>query len=173
MPRPKLRVVGPDEVKIVREGDTAVFTYADEKICGGMHLKIGPKITKMTDTELLEIHNEMVESMEAHRREYEHVAVEIPIGKPQIEYDKRFGQWSMRGDVLRCFIGDSGINEDGFTEPEIEIDDNKLSWSEFGRMLTTFAGWGMRLVIVPDDELHENPDIRVMESRDEKFKNRR
>ncbi len=91
----------------------------------------------------------------------------------QIEYNKRFGQWSMRGDVLRCFIGDTSDTEDGTIEPEIEIDDKKLSWQEFGRMLTTFAGWGMRVVIVPDDELHEIPDIRVMESRDEKFKNRR
>lgn len=173
MPRPKLRAVGSDEVKMTREGDTAVFTYADEKMGGGMYLKIGPKIEKMTDEELLELHNDMARSIETHRREYEHIAVEIPIGKPQLEYDKRFSQWSMRGDVLRCCIGDGGINEDGLTEPEIEIDDVKLSWSEFGRMLTSFAGWGMRLVIVPDDELHETPDIRVMESRDKKFKDRR
>src|SRR3990167_1863429 len=114
MPRPKSRVVGSDEVKIAREGDTAVFTYADEKMGGGMNIEIGPKIAKMTDEELLELHNDIVRSREAHCRAYEHIAVEIPVGKPQIEYDKRFGQWSMRGDVLRCYIGDTGVNDDGF-----------------------------------------------------------
>jgi hypothetical protein len=172
MPRPKLHVVGQDEVKIIREGDTAIFTYADKKMGNGMSLKIGPKIKKMTDEELLELHNETVRSMEASRREYNHIAVEIPAGKPQIEYDKRYGQWAMRGDVLRCSIGDTGLDDHGFTEPEIEIDDQKLSWTQFGRMLTTFAGWSMRLVIVPDDELQKIPDIKVMESRDTKFKNR-
>lgn len=64
MPRPKIRPVSPDEVKIAREGDTAVFIYADEATMGGgMHLKIGEKIHGMTDGDLLKMHNDMAEGM--------------------------------------------------------------------------------------------------------------
>jgi len=35
---------------------------------------------------------------------------------------------------------------------------------EFARMLSTFGGWGMRLVFVPDDELHDARAIEVREA---------
>jgi hypothetical protein len=168
MPRPKFRVVSMDEVKICREADHAIFSYADETM-GGWNIKIGPKVQSMNDQELLEYHNNLALDMEAHRRDYKHVAVEIPIGKPQIEFNKRCQQWNMRGDVLRCYIEDTRADDGGF-EPVVEVDDKKLSWKEFGKLLTTHAGWGMRLIIVPDDELHEVPNIQMMESRNEKFK---
>jgi hypothetical protein len=34
------------------------------------------------------------------------------------------------------------------------IDDMELSLHELGRLLVTHAGRGMRLVFVPDDEIH-------------------
>jgi hypothetical protein len=153
-------VASPDEVRITREpdGETAVIEYAAGDI-GATHLKIGPALEAMTDSEVLERFNEVIAAMEEARRKYKHVALEVPVGNPQIEWSKLAGQWSARGDVLRCVIHDGG-GDDG-REPVIEIDDRQLSWSEFGRMLTSFAGWGMRLVIVPDDETHEKPTIRV------------
>lgn len=45
----------------------------------------------------------------------------------------------------------------------IDVDDRTLSWHEFGKLLTSFAGWGMRLIVVPDDELHKTPRIEVRE----------
>jgi len=30
-------------------------------------------------------------------------------------------------------------------------------------MISTFGGWGMRVAFVPDDELHEEPEIVVKE----------
>jgi hypothetical protein len=48
-------------------------------------------------------------------------------------------------------------------EPVIQVDDHDLTWKEFGRRLTTHAGWGMRIVFVPDDEIHEEPQIEVRE----------
>ena len=98
------------------------------------------------------------------------LAIEVPIGQPQIEWSELASQWCARGDVLRCTIHDGG-GEDG-REPVIEIDDKQLSWSEFGRMLTTFAGWGMRLVIVPDDETHKRPTIRVRDPNKAKSERR-
>jgi hypothetical protein len=168
MPRPKFRVVSMDEVKICRESDRAIFSYADEKM-GGWDIDIGPQVHQMSDRDLLAYHNNMVLNMEANSRNYEHIAVEIPIGKPQIEYNKQCRQWSAKGDVLRCYITSARDANDGALEPAIEIDDKTLSWKEFGRLLTTYEGWGMRLIIVPDDELHETPNIQIMKSRNEKF----
>ncbi len=169
MPRPKIRPVSADEVKISREGDSAMFAYADDSMGGGMNLKIGPQVATMTDDELLERHNDIAHSMQEMRNKYEHIAVEVHVGKPQIKFNKQCHQWSMRGDVLRAYISDC-INEDtGWSEPIIEVDGKELTWQEFGKMLTTYSGWGMRLAIVPDDETHVIPDIRIMNSREDKL----
>ena len=42
--------------------------------------------------------------------------------------------------MLRCVVGD---DEEG--RLVVGIDNNELSLQEFGRMLTTYAGWGMRI----------------------------
>lgn len=86
-----------------------------------------------------------------------YVAVEIAPGKPQIRYHRDADQWIPRGGVLRCVVHDGGPEN----EPIIHVDDRKLSWDEFGRLLTTYAGWGMRIVFVPRDELDEAPCIVV------------
>jgi len=150
MSRRRLRAVSPDEVKLSREGETAIFTYADTNM-GGFNLQIGPQIHEMSDEELLELHNEQVESILARRDSYEHVAVEIPVGKPQIKWHDDCHQWSMMGDVLRCVVGHGYNPASGEPEPDIEIDGRKLSWAEFGKMLSSFEGWGLRLAVVPDD----------------------
>lgn len=59
-------------------------------------------------------------------------------------------------------IIDGGPN----TKPVIHIDDQELSWQEFGRLLTTYAGWGMRVIFVPDDETHIQPPIEFREPKE-------
>jgi hypothetical protein len=162
MPKKKLRVVSLDEVRITRKGNAAEFEYADEAL-GGMTLTLGVDVSRMSDDELLQKHNETVLAMEALAASYEHVAVEVPIGSPQISYSSRCDQWTPRGDVLRCVVHDGGPN----AEATIEIDDRELSLRAFGRLLTTYSGWGMRIVFVPDDELHQTPVIEVREPDDE------
>jgi hypothetical protein len=44
-------------------------------------------------------------------------------------------------------------------EAIVEIDGQRLSMHEFGRLLATYAGWGMRIVFVPDNELDVEPPI--------------
>jgi hypothetical protein len=44
----------------------------------------------------------------------------------------------------------------------------ELSLEEFGRMLMTHAGWGMRIEFGPDDELHRRPALEVREPDPEK-----
>ncbi len=158
MRRKRPHIASLDEVKIVRSRDEAIIEYADEKIWT-THLKLGPEVQGMTDQEILDRWNECVRAQQQAMAEYEHVAVEIPPGKPQIEYFELGDQWTPRGDVLRCVIEDGGPNG----EPVIHVDDEELSWHEFGRLLTTFAGWGMRIVVVPDNELHLPPRIQVRE----------
>lgn len=48
-----------------------------------------------------------------------------------------------------------------------EIDGREFSLREFGRMLVTHAGWGMRICFVPDDELEHDPEIEIREPDDE------
>lgn len=95
--------------------------------------------------------------------EYEHVAVEIPQGRPQIKYFRLGNQWSLHGDVLRCIISDGGPGG----RAVVCIDDHELSLEEFGRLLTTYAGWGMRIVFVPDDRTDEEPEIEIRDPDDE------
>jgi hypothetical protein len=156
MKRP--HVASLDEVRITRQGDSAVIEFADPTI-STTHLALGAELARMTDQEILDRFNDCIRAEERLAAEYEHVAVEIPPGKPQIEYFEQGDQWTPRGGVLRCEIDDGG--PDG--EPIIYIDDHELSWTEFGRLLTTYAGWGMRIVFVPDDELHLQPRIEVRE----------
>ena len=145
-------------MKITRHHDTAIIEYADPRI-GKTHFKLGPEIHTMTDQQVLDRFNDNLRARQQLSDTYEHVAVEIPIGKPQIEYAKFGDQWIPRGMVLRCLIDDTG--PDG--EPVIEIDDQTLSWTEFGRLMTTFTGWGARIIFVPDDETHLEPKIEVRE----------
>jgi hypothetical protein len=50
--------------------------------------------------------------------------------------------------------------------PVIEIDGREFILEEFGAMLTTYSGWGMRIVFVPDSELETTPVIVVREPED-------
>lgn len=150
----------PDEIKITRNGDTAIIAYADDKV-STTHLTLGAgALAGMTDEQLLEFWNEHIEARDEFMREQEHVAVEIPVGKPQIRYFELADQWVPRGHVLRCVI--LGSNGEA-NEPFISIDDRDFTPAEFVRMVGSFGGWGMRIVFVPDDEVHEEPVVEVRE----------
>jgi hypothetical protein len=63
-----------------------------------------------------------------------------------------------RGDVLRCHIED-----DEAGEVVVYVDDQELGLHEFGKLLRTYAGWGMRISFVPQDRVAEQPEIEVRE----------
>ena len=146
-----------DEVAITREDDGAVIAYRDRTV-RTTHFRLGPEVHRMTDREILDRFNAGIRATEALAADYQHVAVEVPPGRPQIAYSSRGDQWTPRGDVLRCVI-DEGPDR----MPLIHVDDHELSWAEFGTLLLTYGGWGMRIVFVPDDRLDEEPEIEVRE----------
>jgi hypothetical protein len=151
-----------DQVRISREGPTAIIEHADATI-STTNLTIGEEIAAMTDRDILAVHNSIIASQEQLLREWDNTVTEVPSGKPQIKYSKGSDQSVPRGEVLRCIIED-----DANGEAVIHIDDNELTLREFGRLLTTYAGWGMRIAFVPDDLVTEQPKIRVREPRNRK-----
>ncbi|MFA5866245.1 MAG: hypothetical protein WC975_16360 [Phycisphaerae bacterium] len=151
-----------DLVQIKRDGEYAMISYIDPSIAT-THLKVGPEIQRMTDQEILDLHNYVIQAQNEMARQYHHVAREIPPGRPQISYFSEGNQWTSRGHVLRCLIDDGGPDN----EPVISIDDQELSLEEFGRLLRTYAGWGMRMVFVPEDEIEKEPQISVCDYVDD------
>ena len=116
----------------------------------------------MSDEEIVESFNNTLRAQAQRAADYQHVAVEVPLGAPQIKYHAQSDQWVPRAEVLRCFIGD---DENG--QLVVGIDDQELGLEEFGRLLTTRAGWGMRIEFVPEDELHRRPVHEVREPKAE------
>ena len=160
MRKKKPHIATLSEVCISRDGEDAIIEFIDSTVAT-MHLRLGPAVNGMTDLEILDQFNEVIGAQQRMAAEYEHVAVEVPIGSPQIEYFEPGDQWVPRGNVLRCLIDE----ED--SEAVITIDDNELSAREFARLLATYAGWGMRIVFVPEDEIAEQPRVEVREPSDD------
>jgi len=120
--KPKERYIARlDEATITREGDSAVIRYKEAGIVT-THLKIGPEITGMSDEAILELFNDTLRAQAKLGAEYKHVAVEVPLGSPQIKYFARGYQWCPRGGVLRCLVED---DENG--QLVVGIDDQELS----------------------------------------------
>ncbi len=157
-------IISAKEVSIKRKGKVAVISYLDPDREGGINLEIGPEIEKMSDLDIVEAHNNMVRNMEEHRKANPYVAREIPDGKPQIERSKVTRQWTACGNVLRCCIESSFRSAN---VPVMEVDGRRLSWREFGELVSVYEGWGMRIVFVPDDELQKTPAIALAESEED------
>ena len=111
---------------------------------------------------MLDLFNAKMDAQENLAAEFDSTAVEIPPGKPQVRFVEDSAQWVPRGRVLRCHIED---DENG--ETVIYIDDRAFDLAEFGGLLRCFAGWGMRITFVPEDQVTEQPKIEVREPEDE------
>jgi hypothetical protein len=112
-----------------REDDGVVIAYKDRTV-RTTHFRLGPEVHRMTDREILDRFNAGIRATEALAADYQHVAMEVPPGRPQIAYFSRDDQWTPRGDVLRCVI-DEGPDR----MPLIHVDDHELSWAQFGTLL--------------------------------------
>jgi hypothetical protein len=149
------------EVIVKRDGDFARIEYKEGDIAASL-LKIGPEIREMSDSEIVELHNETLRDKARRASEYKQVAVEMPLGSAQIEYFARCDQWVPRGTVLRCLIRDSLQGQ-----LLIRVDEQDLRLKQFGKLLSTYEGWGMRIEFVPQEEVHRRPVVEVREPTEE------
>jgi hypothetical protein len=85
----------------------------------------------------------------------------------QVRYFEEGDQWVPRGSVLRCDLLTDAACEVDLEEPFVCIDGRDFTLAEFVKMVGTFGGWGMRIEFVPDDELHERPELEVREPEGE------
>jgi hypothetical protein len=145
------------EVIVKRDGDFARIEYKEGEIAATL-LKVGPEIREMSDSQIVELHNEGLRDKATQASEDKQVAVEVPLGSAQIEYFARCDQWVPRGSVLRCLIRDELHGQ-----LLIRVDDQDLRLKQFGKLLTTYEGWGMRIEFVPQEELHRRPVVEVRE----------
>ena len=135
--RRKVRYIAVlDEVTVTRDGDCARIEYKEAGIAA-TSLEIGPEIAEMSDSDIVEVHNESLRNDAKQAAEYEHVVFEVPLGSAPIEYFARCDQWVPRSCVLRCLIQ---LAEQG--EIIVEIDEQKLRLKQFGKLLAADEGWG-------------------------------
>jgi len=149
-----------DQVRITREGGDAIIDHADANISGA-RVVIGPRIAAMSDADIVDVYNDILDSQWRLLQQWDKTVVEEPPGEKQIDYHENSDQWVPRGDVLRCIIDDGGPNG----EVIVHIDDQELSLAEFGRLLSVHAGWGMRIAFVPEEFITENPVVKVRERK--------
>jgi hypothetical protein len=156
-PRRKKRPVRMelDAVRIERQGDAAILTPRDPDVAV-THLRLGPQVARMSDEEILACFNATIAAQDRLAAEHPWVATEVPPGRPQIRYHPQADQWVPRGGVVRCFI-----ESDEDLQAIIMVDDQELSLEEFGKLLATYAGWGMRIEFTPDDATERRPRLVV------------
>ena len=69
MKRKRPHVASPDEVRITRDGGTAIIEYADPAVAV-TNYTIGPKLATMTDADVLKMWNDGIEAMDEHLRHF-------------------------------------------------------------------------------------------------------
>jgi hypothetical protein len=155
MRKKKRKVAFPKEVKITRDGDFAHVDFINPNYAS-VRTQFKPgELTSMTDKDILKEHNEIVFSQERLIRNSR--PKEMADGCSQIKYDAKYKQWVPRSDVLRCEL----TSGERFDELIVCIDDEELSWEDFGRMLKMFMGWGMRLMFLPQGQLFDPPSVEI------------
>lgn len=160
MPGPQRpRTAKLHQVRITKEKNMAIVEFLDSAITA-TYLTIGPEVSRMNDWEILDFFNEAILAQERLTASNDHAAIEIPEVRPQVKYSAQCDQWVPCGDVLHCRVDSDG------NEAVIEIDGRQFSMAEFGRMLSTYSGWGMKVCFIPGIEIKE-PQIEVREPVDE------
>ena len=103
------RPASPDQIRITREGETAVIEYADPTI-RVVNLRVGPSLAAMNDAEVLELFNDMLEAQAEIAAGVSPTLTEIPPGLPQINVVRRSvltlpGQQKSIGELLAGLSG--------------------------------------------------------------------
>ncbi len=87
-----------DQVKIPRQDEYGIIEYIEPNVSTA-RLKIGPRMQGVSDQQILDQHNRLLRVQHQMALEYEHFAIEVPPGLPQIEYHELVNQWTPRGGI--------------------------------------------------------------------------
>jgi hypothetical protein len=171
-PRRRPHVASPDEVRITRKGDAAVIEYGDLEIATTNFVVGAEQLARMSDEEILELWNSGIEATDELRRALSYVATEIPVGQPQLETSEITGELVARGEIVRCVIENRAEAGDDLF---VSVDGKDLTLRQFAKMIESYTGWGMRVEIVPHDELHVRPkrSVKVPKKNGTVFRRRR
>ena len=156
----RLRQTTIDQVRISRKGEYALIEHADPAY-GLVNFNLGPEIATLTDREILEQFNDCIAAQEANIADPANRPIEIPKGRPQIEWLEDLQQWSARGHVLKSEVSD---DEDG--NLVVYIDDKELDSEAFLQLFRPFAGWGMRITFMDGSQIHDEPEVIVRDPDD-------
>ena len=148
-------------MRISRDGEYAIIEHADTAY-GTTRLLLGPMLQNMSDAEVLEVFNDIIAAQDASVADPANRPVEIPRGRPQIEWLEDFQQWSVRGQVLRCHVSD-----DEHGNLVVYVDDKELNAEAFLSLIKPFSGWGMRLTFMDDSQVYDEPSV-ILRDSDEK-----
>lgn len=149
-----------DQVHISRAGEYAIVEHVDPAYAR-VDLQLGPLIDALTDIEILGVFNDIIAAQEASIADPANRPVEIPEGRPQIEWVDDFEQWSLRGEVLKCELSD-----DEYGNLVVHVDDKELDAKAFLQLIRPFAGWGMRISFMDESKIHDAPDVIVRDPDD-------
>ena len=150
-----------DQVHFSRDGESAIIEHANPAY-GTVNLMLGPEISGMSDTDILDALNDIIAAQEASIADPANRPVEIPKGRPQIEWLEDLQQWSARGHVLKCEVSD---DEDG--NLVVYVDDNELDAEAFLQLIRPFAGWGMRITFMDESQIHDEPEVILRDPDDD------
>lgn len=155
LPKRRRKVAFAKEVTISRDGETAVIDFIDKQY-GGTNLTIGPTIEDMSDGDILRLYNDIV--LEQQRLIAESRPTEMQEGLPQIGIHQHYKELLTHSQTLRCELTSGKSHE----ELVVEIDDQKLSWEEFGKLISPYIGWAMRIQFLPSEQLLNPPASKIL-----------
>lgn len=155
MGRARQKVAFAKEVTIKRTGETAIIDFLDQSL-GGTHLTIGPEIAAMSDADILRLYNDIALVQQGVIADFQ--PTEMQEGLPQIGIDPHYKELTIYSQTLRCEVTGGDTADDLI----IEIDDKKLTWSELGKLVSPYMGWGMRIQFLAAEQLANPPKSVIL-----------
>jgi len=105
LPKPRRpHPASPDELNITRDGDYVIIAYADNSVATTQFQLGRERIATMTDDEIIAVWNEHLEARDAAMASYEHIAVEVPPGRPQIDTIDLICECAVSPSALRLLL---------------------------------------------------------------------
>ncbi len=89
---------------IITRADTSAYIKYKDPDYGETTLTMGPKVQRLADQEIVDLYNDTLRAEAEHARNFNYVAVEPPLGSPQITFHALSDQWTPRGDVLDALL---------------------------------------------------------------------